>query len=270
MKIALPIFLLLFLLQKKDAFSQDSSFKFSRELPVKASYFTTNLAGELFVINADNQLIKYNSNGDSVGVFNDVKKYGKLSFVQAQNSWKTLLFYQNFQTIVLLDKYLKNIGSINLQARNYFNVSAVTTSYDNNIWLFDGREFKIKKIDDNGNTLMASVDLRQLFDESPSPVWMADNDGFLYLYDPSKGVYVFDYYGAFKTLLRFKNWKSLFVIKKDLVGFDERFMYKYTPPLPLPTQIRLPEAMQNADQISLSSGEIYILKQNRLSVFQWR
>lgn len=269
MKIILPIFLLVSLTSIQESFSQDSLISFSKELPVSGGYFTTNLAGELFVINGDNQLIKYNSNGDSVGVFNDVKKYGKLSYVQAQNSWKTLLFYRNFQTIVLLDKYLKNIGSINLQGKNIFNVAAVTTSYDNNIWLFDGREFKIKKIDDNGNVLMASVDFRQLFDNVPSPVWIGDNDGLLYLYDPSQGIYIFDYYGAFKISLPFKNWKSLFVIKKDIIGFDDKFIYRYAPPLPIATEKPLPQSLQNADLISISSGEIYMLKKNKISIYKW-
>lgn len=258
----------LLLFSSAQTYAQDSLFRFHKEIPYPVAYFATNLTGELYIINTNNQLIKFNSDGDSVGVFNDVKKYGKLSLVHAQNPWKTLLFYQNFQTIVLLDKYLKNSGSINLRDKNIFNVAAVATSYDNNIWLFDGREFKIKKIDDNGNMLMASVDFRQLFDEVPSPDWIADSDGLLYLYDPQKGVYIFDYYGAFKTMLPFTGWKSVSAIKKELIGFDNQNFYKYTPPLPVPSEKMLPGELQNTDQISISAKDVFVLKNNKLTVYR--
>lgn len=247
--------------------SKDTMLQFYKETPYPVTYFATNLAGELYTINTDNRLKKYNTNGDSVGVFNDVKRFGKLSYLDAQNPWKTLLFYENFQTIVLLDKYLNNLGNINLSNKNIFNVKAVATSYDNNVWVFDGREFRIKKLDENGNTLMSSDDFRQLFDDPPTPEWIGDSDGLLYLYDPAKGFYVFDYYGAFRMLLPFKHWKSEFVNKKDLMGFDDHSFYKYSPPLPVASEATLPSVLQNADMISMASQRVYVLRNKVLRIY---
>lgn len=251
----------------KYASGQDPVFRFYKKVPYPVAYFATNLAGELYTINLDNRLKKYNINGDSVGVFNDVKKFGRLSYVSAQNPWRTVLFYENFQTIVLLDKYLNNLGSINLRDKNIFNVKAVAGSYDNNIWVFDGREFKIKKMDDNGNILMSSDDFRQLFDDVPVPEWIGDSDGLLYLYDSARGFYVFDYYGAFKVLLPFKGWRSAFVNRKDLIGFDDSYYYQYTPPVPVPSEKPLPAELKNADLISISAQKAYILKDKVLSIY---
>ena len=172
----------------------DSLFSYVRTYDSGISSFAVDNLGELYVINKGNQLKKYNARGDSVAVFNQVTQFGTLSYVQAQNPWKTILFYQDFGTIVLLDKYLNIVTSINLPKVNIFQVDAVTTSYDNNIWLFDGQEERLKKIDDNGNTLFETVDFRQLFDSVPAPKKVIDRDGYVYLYDPDKGVYIFDYY----------------------------------------------------------------------------
>ena len=60
------------------------------------------------------------------------------------------------------------LSSINLRKQNIFQVNALTTSYDNNIWLYDEQDNKLKKIDDSGNTLFESVDFRLLFDSVPS------------------------------------------------------------------------------------------------------
>src|SRR4051812_22073554 len=89
-------------------------FKFQNSIPYPITSFTVNNLGEIYIINTSNQLKKLDDKGDSVGVFNQVTKYGKLTYVEAQNPFKTILFYQNFATIVLLDKYLNVLTSINL------------------------------------------------------------------------------------------------------------------------------------------------------------
>jgi hypothetical protein len=138
----LIIFCVAFLL--KTEAQDDSLFNFLQKIEYPISSFAVDNLGELYTINTDNQLKKYDERGDSVGVFNQVTKYGKLTYVEAQNPWKVILFYQNFSTIVLLDKYLNVLGNINLRNKNIFRVKAVTTSYDNNIWLFDEHDNKFK------------------------------------------------------------------------------------------------------------------------------
>src|ERR1700733_603267 len=76
----------------------DSLFRFLKKIEYPISSFTVDNLGELYIINTDNQLKKYNEKGDSVGVFNQVTRYGTLSYVEAQNPWKAILFYQNYLT----------------------------------------------------------------------------------------------------------------------------------------------------------------------------
>ncbi len=80
----------------------DSVFRLKNTFPYPIESFTVNNLGELYIINTNNQLKKIDEKGDSVGVFNQVTKYGRLTYVEAQNPWKTILFYQNF--LVLTEK----------------------------------------------------------------------------------------------------------------------------------------------------------------------
>jgi hypothetical protein len=245
----------------------DSLFRFFKIINYPVSSFAVDNIGELYIINTNNQLKKYDANGDSIGVFNQVTKYGKLSYVEAQNPWKTILFYQSFSTIVLLDKYLNVLGNINLRNKNIFRVKAVTNSYDNNIWLFDEQENKLKKIDDNGNVLLESVDFRLLFDAPPTPEQIVDRDGFVYLYEPQKGIYLFDYYGSFKSKMAFLDWNDFAVIGKNIYGFDSINLYKYTPPLPDIIKYKLPGELQNSQSIKINNHKIYALKNQQLQVY---
>ncbi|MEO8762966.1 MAG: hypothetical protein ABI416_01705 [Ginsengibacter sp.] len=245
----------------------DSLFRFLKKMEYPVSSFTVDNLGELYIINTNNQLRKYNEKGDSVGVFNQVTKYGKLSYVEAQNPWKAILFYEDYLTIVLLDKYLNVLTNINLRNQNIFKVRAVTTSYDNNIWLFDEQENKIKKIDDGGNNLFESVDLRLLFDSVPTPRKIIDYDGFVYLYDPEKGLYTFDYYGSFKSRLPFLHWSDFEIIDKQIYGFDKDHLYRYTPPVPDVKKYRLSADLQDNNSIKVSNHKIYVLKNQQLALY---
>ena len=245
----------------------DSLFRFLKKLEYPISSFTVDNLGELYIIYTDNQLKKYDEHGDSIGVFNQVTKYGKLSYVEAQNPWKAILFYKNYSTIVLLDKYLNVLSSINLRKQNIFQVNALTTSYDNNIWLYDEQENKLKKIDDSGNKLFETVDFRLLFDSVPSPQKIIDSDGFVYLYDPEKGLYIFDYYGSFKSKLPFLHWTDITVIDKQIYGFDKENLYRYTPPFPDAKKYILSPELQNNNSIKVSNHKIYVLKNQQLKIY---
>jgi hypothetical protein len=250
------------------AFAQhDTMFRFERSFDYPIESFTVNSLGELFLINANNQLKKIDGKGDSVGVFNMVTKYGKLSYVEAQNPWRTILFYKNFSTVVLLDKFLNPLTNINLKKENIFKVKAITSSYDNNLWLYDEQDNKLKKIDNDGKILFESFDMRRVLDSVPSPVQLLDADGFLYMYDPEKGLYTFDYYGALKNRLSFLHWRNLTVINKTLFGFDDQFFYSY----PLNTlnlkQYSLPTSFANYSSIKIENSKIYVLKNGQLSVY---
>lgn len=247
--------------------TQNSIFTFQRSIDYPIVTFTVNNLGELYIINTNNQLKKLNEKGDSVGVFNEITKYGKLTYVEAQNPWKTILFYQNFSTIVLLDKYLNVLTSINLRKQDIFGVKTVAPSYDNNIWLFDEQENKLKKIDDAGKVLMETVDFRQLFDSVPSPSQILDRDGFVYLYDPKKGIYIFDNYGTFKNKLPFLYWKDIAVIGKNIYGFDDNYFYRYSLGSLDLKQYPLPETFKNYNSLKMGNNKIYLLKNNTLRIY---
>ena len=249
---------------------QDSIFHFQSAIDHPIVNFTANNLGELYIINTGNQLKKLNEKGDSVGVFNQVTQYGKLSYVDALNPWKTILFYENFSTIVLLDKYLNVLTHINLRKQNIFGVKAVGSSYDNNIWVYDGQENKLKKINEEGKTLQETVDFRLLFDSVPSPEKLVDRDGFVYLYDPAKGIYVFDHYGSFKNRLLFLHWKDIAVIEKYIYGVDEDHLYRFGLGSLDLRQYPLPADFRKSTVIKIGAGKIYFLRNNRLEIYGLR
>ena len=231
------------------------------------SYFNVDNLDNVYIINSNNQLKKFNSNGDSVGIFNDVRKYGKLFFIDVTNPLKLLLYYQNFSTIVVLDRFLNVRNTINLRKQNIFNVRTISTSYDNNIWLFDEGDAKLKKIDDNGEVLTETVDCRLLFDSVPAPTQIIDQDGFVNLYDPAKGFFIFDIYGSLKSKIPFLQWKNVEVIGKKLYGFSDSFLHQYSPGSLELKDYPLPPNFNGAIQIKAANNKVYLLSKDGLQQF---
>jgi hypothetical protein len=248
----------------KLAAQQDSVFTPGKIIPGNYSYFTIDNLDNIYLVNNNNQLKKINSNGDSTAVFNDVRRYGKLYAIDASNPLKLLLYYQNFSTIVVLDRFLNIRNVINLRKQNIFNVKAIATSYDNNIWLFDEGAGKLKKVDDNGAMLMETVDLRQVLDTIPAPENIINQDGLVYLYDANKGFYIFDIYGTYKNRLPFLQWSNASVTGKTLYGFSNNQLYQYQLNTLNLKSFVLPASFGQAAQISASNGKVYVLQKDGL------
>lgn len=255
-----------FLLISNIIFGQDSSFVFSKLLPGDFTAFTIDNLDDIYLINSTDQIKKLSPNGD-IAIFNDVRKYGKLFSIDATNPLKILLYYKNFSTIVVLDRYLTIRNTINLRNQNIFKVKAIAPSYDNNIWIFDEGDAKLKKIDDNGNVILETVDFRNIFDTIPSPTQIIDRDGFVYLYDTAKGFYSFDYYGSLKAKLPFLNWNNPEVIANTLYGFSNTSLFQYKLGSLNLREYKLPAPFTTAIQIKAGNSKVFVLQKEGLQQY---
>jgi hypothetical protein len=203
-------------------------FILSKKIKGNYSYFNTDNLGNIYLLDNGNQLKKINASGDSVGVFNNVRKYGKLAYIDATNPLKLLLFYPSFATIVVLDRFLDVRNVINLREKNIFKVNAIGASYDNNIWVFDEGDGKLKKISDNGDLLSETNDLRLLLDVVPTATQLINRDGLVFLYDTLNGFFVFDNYGSLKNKIPFAGWERGIQINENLIsGISQNKLVQY-------------------------------------------
>ena len=208
-----------------------------------------------------------NAKGDSIGVFNDVRRYGKLFSINVTNPLKVLLFYKNFSTIVVLDRFLNVVNSIDLRKQNIFQVKAIAQSYDNNIWLFDEQNNKLKKIADDGRVIFETVDFRTIFDGVPSPTQIFDQDGFVFLYDAEKGVYIFDIYGSFQSKISYTGLKDVSVFGKTMIGIEKETIISYTTGTLVEKRLALPVSMLTRQKTVIMPGYLYVLQNGVIKQF---
>jgi hypothetical protein len=229
--------------------------------------FAVDNLGNIYTLNSDNQLKKLGPKGDSLAVFNDVRRYGKITHIDVTNPLKILVYYREFTTVIELDRFLNIVNTVDLRKQNILQAKAVALAYDNNIWVYDELDAVLKRIGDDGSLVDQTTDFRQLFDSVPEPTTICDQGGLVYLYDPAKGVYIFDHYGTLKTHLDLRGWQDFDVIGKNLLGRDDQRLYRYEPGTLNMLEEPIATAYQGASHIHITPTILYVLKKTGLEVY---
>ena len=252
------------------ALAQDTTV-FEQRAILRGSFtrFDVDKLGNIYVVTPENRLVKYNGKGDSMGVFNDVRRYGRLSSIDASNPLKTILFYRDFKTIVILDRFLNLVNVIDLRKQNLFQVTLVAQSYDNRIWLYDEQESRLRKIGEDGRPDSETAELRLVLDEAPEPAVLQDRNGYVYMYDPLRGLYIFDYYGAMKSRLPFEGWGDVQMVGDYFIGRKDGLLMRHRLGTLQTDGIALPERLGRARVLLSSVTGVYALDDEGLHQYEW-
>ena len=222
--------------------------------------FAVDNLDNIYILNSRNQLRKYNMNGDSVAIYNDVKKFGQATLIDVSNPLKVLLYYKDFSTIVALDRFLNPVNTIDLRKHNIFQVKAIGQSYDNKVWVYDELENKLKKMDEDGTLLQETPDFRLLLGLAITPVKIYDENKYVYVYDPAYGVYVFDYYGALKNNIMILGWENFKVAGKFIFGSKNDTLFRYDIRTYLVDEWIMPKQILGSKAFNFSSSRLYALR----------
>ena len=229
--------------------------------------FEADNLGNLYLVNANRQVKKLDSKFDSVTVFNDVRKYGQLYSIDATNPLKLLLFYRDFGTVLTLDRFLNVRNTIDLRSLNVFQVNAICQSFDNGIWVYDENAAKLRRFNDAGTQVDESNDFRQVFDSVPSPVYMADQDKLVYLYDPAHGLFIFDYFGGLKNKIMLLGWQDMQVSGGFVFGRKGRLLERYQPGTLQMQDRYFPDILTSVQKMRIVANRLYCLQNGDLYVY---
>jgi hypothetical protein len=247
----------------------DSPFVHVSQINGSFTDFTVDNLGNMYVLTLGNQLKKIGPSGDSLAIYNDVRRYGNLSYIDATNPLKILLYYQEFGTVVEVDRFLNILNTIDLRSLNFFQIKTIGLAYDNNLWIYDDLEAKLKRIGDDGSLITETTDIRQLTDSVPDPSVLTDQNGLVYLYDNLHGAYIFDHYGAFKKYVPLPGWKDFTVIDNNLFGRDEHYFYKFESSHRDIERHSIPVSCLPAIKIIVMRKMFYVLKHDGIHIYNY-
>ncbi|MBA3706750.1 MAG: hypothetical protein H0W84_12885 [Bacteroidetes bacterium] len=197
--------LYLFLLISTTGFAQ-GNFKLITTIDIQADFFTTDNQSNVYVVKGD-ELCKYNKAGKQLYKYSN-KKFGNISFVDASNMLRLLIFYKNFLQVVFLDNTLSVIGElVNLDKIGFQQAQLVCSSHNSGMWLYDQQNFELIRLDQTLEKKQQTGNLRAILNTSLQPDLLLEYDNKVYLNDTTKGILIFDIYGTYYKTVSVKNTK---------------------------------------------------------------
>ena len=213
--------------------------------------------GALYVADADNNLRQYGPDGLPLSTYAPAQP-GHVAQVEAWNVASTLVFNDDRQQLVLLDRFLAPISEVRLGDVLDGTVRVATLAPDNFIWLLDESTLTLREFDPNTLRPVQSTPLDLLIGRSrPDFRFIRQYQNKTYLVDRSTGVYVFDNLGSYQKKLPFPGL-SMVGFRGDEMYFLEagaiRFFHLYNQ---TERRVALPAGLDPAAVRQVLVGETY-------------
>ena len=253
-----------------EVIAQQPPLRFSPQfsIPVSVREVVSDHLQNIYAITELNEIIKYNKNGQFLFNFNDYTQ-GTLSHLDASNPLNLLLFYEDFQTLMILDRTLTEQTRINLSALDIPVVTAVGWSRDNQIWVYDDLNFKLKKISTREEVTASGENLSLILPEIPHPTQISVYQNWVYLNDPQIGLLVFDQFAQYDRTIPIKNIQSFQVLGDFILGKKEGRPFQlnlFTGQVQL---LSLPNGITAASQQHWQKGFLAVAQEGSIKVFHF-
>lgn len=236
-------------------------------LPLQADYATADRLSNSYVL-TNNVVVKYDSTGRKTAEYSN-RRLGGATLIDATNPLKIMVLYPDFQTAVLLDRTLTEMGRLNFNDLGYPAVRTACVTPDGNLWIYDDLTAKALKLSLDGTVLFESQPLNLLF-AGFAPARIRDNGQQVFLSDPKRGLCILDQYARIITAdasLTFGEFETeedwLIAVWKNNLTFDKPALHQFLK-LPLPDEARLANA-----ECWLGVRRLFVQSGGELRVYSW-
>jgi len=185
--------------------------------------------GNYYVISKDNQGIQKFGQGGQLDYKFTAYQYGNIASIDVTNPMKILVFYKDFSIVIILDNTLNVLREIFLLDLGFLDISAVGLSNNNNIWIYDPADFRLKKIRENGEEIFASNNLQQELTNNPNFIDLKERNNKLYALEEDGTLHIFTNQGLLLSSQQLNadnvfptDFGYYYTVNDKLIVFDNR------------------------------------------------
>lgn len=218
-----PYFLILIILISKASFTQNITTAFDKSFDLEADYFVGVDDLEYVYYVKNNTLFKQ-SEEEKLNYTN--VSLGNISMVDIQNPFKIIVFYENFNAVMLLDNKLNELSKkIDFTRESLFNnVSFVSRSSENNIWLF-ADDNKLHLYDYHNYTDRIQTQAISFYKKKFNPIFLISTFKYAWILG-EEGLIQFNEYGNYINYIEIEGLDLIVPFRKGLIYLkNEEFYY---------------------------------------------
>ncbi|WP_410220912.1 hypothetical protein [Pedobacter sp.] len=227
-----------------------SNISFSQQKPIAIidtpakAVFIDNLDA-VYLLTPKDELLKYDAKGALKWRYGD-NRYGKVKSVDVTDPLRIIVFYADFQQVVVLNNNLSQILTYSFAYNSSLLVSAIATADNNACWIFETTSNSLIKLSSDFSENTRSANFYQLFDELVFPKKLLVANQHIYLQKPNNEILIFDGFGAFLKSLNLegltdfgiRNGKLTYMAGKKLHLYDLNSQNVTTAYLPVDVEIK--------------------------------
>lgn len=242
----------------------DSKFTLIKSVPASSTFLTTDNLQNSYLTKR-NILEKYDSEGSLIKTFSN-KNMGDISFVDAHDPLKLLLFYRSFQQIIFTDNMLAPSGNtISLDALGYNQVSLACTSHNNGFWIYSQQNFELVRFDQSLQKTQQTGNIIQLAGMQINPNFLTEQNNMVFLNDSAKGILVFDIYGTYNKTIPLKGLLRFQVSNDEILYLSSNKLKSYNMKTLEESELLLPSS--EILDARTEKEKLYLLKQKSLDIY---
>jgi hypothetical protein len=226
--------------------------------------------GNIYLLDPLRNLLRLDSLGRPLDTFSPPTR-GRISQMEAWNPMKILLFYEDRQEILLLDRFLRPISSTDLRDINYEGMAkAATLSSDDSFWLFDETNQTLSKLDLRLRQLTVETPLNLILDKARFDVrQMREYQNMVYMLDYNSGIYVFDNLGNYKRAIPLEGLAYIGFRGNELYFVQDGKLNFYNLYTQQQRSLELPEGKSYITALA-GDRQLFLFTKKEVDVYTWQ
>ncbi len=251
---------------KKDT----TTFELLFSIPQKAVYVTLDKLHNVYIVDDKNILYKYTTQGKVQFEYDD-NQYGQISYMDVTNPFQILLYYPDFLQVVVLDRTLSELQSINLSdfEESLIQTNALGMASDNQLWLYNELDFTLNKINILQRSFSIKTDLSQQFYNGITPIKLIERNNTVWLNDPKQGIFQFDAFGQLISQFDLIGVQEFNIFHNTLFYQQGNQFFQFDLAALTTTAIQLPQTIKASEQILVQKNRLVIWKEDRICVYRF-
>lgn len=260
-----PLLFLLLFSCSTIAYAQEYSFKELKSIPKASRWIEVDKMKQLYLIENSHTLLKYSPDGELLYQFNE-NGLGEMSYVDVSNPFRILVYYNDYATVLFLDRTLSEIQRHDLSDLDIPEVRALATASDNNIWVFDNNTYTLKKVNGQNEVVTESPDLSLLLSDLLDPNRLIEVNNRVYLNSPNLGILVFDIFGNYIKTIEILDLDYFQVYEGQIFYVEDKKFKTYHLLSFLTKEIKMPVIEEKLEQLCIAQERLYIKYSNKIDI----
>ncbi|WP_350077441.1 hypothetical protein [Imperialibacter sp.] len=156
--------------------------------------------GDFYLAFKNGTVAKYDTTGRQIVNYSP-KRLGQVTLVDPWNPLKTFLFYEEFQSIVILDRFMSPTTEYDLTGKSQSFIRLACPSQDNSFWLVDESYNGLIKFDPIDQTIQSKIPFNASIPIDGKILFIREYQNVLFASLDSGGIIYFDNLGNYQGVI---------------------------------------------------------------------